>query len=321
MGNIRARICSVGTYVPDTVLANSYFESILDTSDEWITSRTGIRERRVVDRGDPMSAAEMGCRAARSAMARAGVSAAAVDGIIVATFTPDHFFPSTACRMQTDLGCANAFAFDISAACAGFVYALTVANNMIVSGQARTMLVVGSEITSKTLDWSDRGTCILFGDGAGVAVLQADDSGREDRGVISCYLASDGSLGDILKLPSWGESRYLTMKGGEVFKHAVRLMADASVRVAKQAGLKIEDIDLLIPHQANIRIIRSIAEHLSVPMEKVVVNMEKYGNTSSASIPLALEEAWVDGRVADGTKVLIVGLGGGFAVGSAVCIM
>ncbi|MCL2219527.1 MAG: ketoacyl-ACP synthase III [Chitinispirillia bacterium] len=319
MSDIRARILSVGTYVPEKVLTNAYFESILDTSDEWIMTRTGIRERRVVDRDNPMSAAEMGCRAARAAMERANVSADSIDGIIVATFTPDNFFPSTACRMQADLGCRDAFAFDMSAACAGFVYALTVANNMIVSGQAKTILVVGSEVISKTLDWSDRGTCILFGDGAGVVVLQAD--GVKSKGIQSCYLSSDGSMGDILKLPAWGSERYLSMKGSEVFKHAVRMMSDASVKAAKRAGLSIGDIDLLIPHQANIRIIQSIADMLSVPMDKVVTNLDRYGNTSSASIPLALEEAWTAGRVRDGSKVLFVGLGGGFTVGSAVCII
>jgi len=322
VSDIKAKILSVGTYVPDTVLTNAYFESILDTTDEWITTRTGIRERRVVDRNNPMSAAEMGCRAARVALERAGVAADMVDGIIVATFTPDNFFPSTACRMQADLGCTGAFAFDMSAACAGFVYALTVANNMIVSGQAKTLLVVGTEVISKTLNWKDRGTCILFGDGAGVVVLQADESSLKcGKGIRSCYLASDGTMGDLLKLPAWGDERFLTMKGNEVFKHAVRLMADASVRAAEQAGLKIEDVDYIIPHQANIRIIQAIADYLSAPMEKIVTNIDRYGNTSSASIPLALEEAWQDGRIGPGSKVLFVGLGGGFTVGSAVCIM
>jgi len=334
VGTIKSRIRSVGAYVPDTVLANSFFESFLDTTDEWIASRTGIRARRVVEipsvtatgeRGidtvNCMSAAEMGCRASRDAMERAGIGAVDVDGIIVATFTPDNIFPSTACRMQSDLGCKKAFAFDISAACAGFVYALTVANSMIESGHAKTLLVVGSEVTSKTMDWNDRGTCILFGDGAGAVVLQADESGRRDRGIQSCYLLSDGTLGSILTLPVWGEKRYLTMKGNDVFKHAVRMMIDASIKAVAEAGLKMEDIDLLIPHQANVRIIQSISDHLSFPMDKVVMNMDKYGNTSSASIPLALEEAWRDGRVKDGAKILFVGLGGGFTVGSVVCVI
>jgi 3-oxoacyl-[acyl-carrier-protein] synthase-3 len=311
--------------VPDTVLSNGCFESFLDTSDEWITKRTGIRERRVVNMPHAapgsMTAADMGCRAALSAMERAGVRPAEVDGIVVATFTPDNFFPSTACRMQADLGCAGAFAFDISAACAGFVHALTVANSMIAAGQAKTMLVVGSEVISKTLDWSDRGTCILFGDGAGAVVLRADESGRPDAGVLSCCLSSDGTMGGLLSLAAWGEDRFLRMKGNEVFKHAARMMSEASRNAAERAGIRLEDVDLLIPHQANIRIIQAVAEDLKMPAEKVVVNIHKYGNTSSASIPLALEDAWVDGRVKEGSKVLFVGIGGGFTVGSAVCVM
>jgi 3-oxoacyl-[acyl-carrier-protein] synthase III len=319
---IKAKILSVGTYVPDAVLSNSRFESFLDTNDEWIVTRTGISERRMVNMphaapGD-MTAAEMGCRAARIALDRAGVKAGEVDGIVVATFTPDNFFPSTACRMQADLGCAGAFAFDISAACAGFVYALTVASNMIAAGQAETMLVVGSEVISKTLDWSDKGTCILFGDGAGVAVLKA---GAGEAGVVSCHLSSDGTKGDLLYLPSWGEERFLRMKGNEVFKHAVRMMSEASLKAVEKAGMSLNDIDLLIPHQANVRIINAISEILGLPEEKVMINISKYGNTSSASIPLALEEAWADGRVKKGSKVLFVGVGGGFTVGSAVCVM
>jgi len=319
---IRARFLSVGTYVPDAVLPNSRIESFLDTSDEWIVARTGISERRVVNmpHAEPgvMTAADMGCRAARIAMERAGVSAGEVDGIVVATFTPDNFFPSTACRMQADLGCTGAFAFDVSAACAGFVYALTVASNMIAAGQAETMLVVGSEVISKTLDWSDRGTCILFGDGAGVAVLRADAGGA---GVLSSYLLSDGTMGDLLYLRSWGEDRFLRMKGNAVFKHAVRMMSDASVEAVKRAGIGLGDIDIFIPHQANIRIIQAVAEALKLPEEKVMINIGKYGNTSSASIPLALEEAWMDGRVKKGSRVLFVGVGGGFTVGSAVCLI
>jgi 3-oxoacyl-[acyl-carrier-protein] synthase III len=322
MSEKKAKILSVGTYVPDAVLSNSRFESFLDTDDDWIATRTGIRERRVVNMPHAApgetTAAEMGCKAARIAMKRAGIPANEVDGIVVATFTPDNFFPSTACRMQADLGCAGAFAFDISAACAGFVYALTVASNMIAAGQAKTMLVVGSEIVSKTLDWSDRGTCILFGDGAGVVVLRADDG---NSGVISSHLASDGTMGDLLSLPSWGKERFLKMKGNEVFKQAVRMMSEASRIAVEKAELKLEDIDLFIPHQANIRIIQAVAENLNIPEEKVVINIQKYGNTSSASIPLALEEAWEDGRVKHGSRLLFVGVGGGFTVGSAVCII
>jgi len=316
---VKARILSVGTFVPDTVLTNKEIETFLDTSDEWITTRTGIKERRIVDKEHPMSASEMGARASRIAMERAGVSSGDIDGIIVATFTPDNFFPSTACSMQADLGCKNAFAFDLSAACAGFTYALTVANNMIVSGQARTMLVVGSEVISKTLDWSDRGSCILFGDGAGAMVLAADEKNQQ-KGILSSCLFSDGTLGDLLTLPAWGENRVLKMKGNEVFKHAVRFMADLSLQAIDKAGLDVKDIDIIVPHQANIRIISALAEQLSVPMDKVAVNLQKYGNTSSASIPLAFEEAWLDGRIKDGSKVLFVGVGGGFSIGSAVCV-
>jgi 3-oxoacyl-[acyl-carrier-protein] synthase-3 len=302
-------------------LPNSRFESFLDTSDEWITARTGISERRVVNMpyaapGD-MTAAEMGCRAARVALERAGVPAGEVYGIIVATFTPDNFFPSTACRMQADLGCTGAFAFDISAACAGFVYALTVASNMIAAGQAETILVVGTEVISKVLDWGDRGTCILFGDGAGVAVLRADAGGS---GVISSHLMSDGTMGDLLYLPSWGEERFLRMKGNEVFRQAVRMMGEASRKAVELARMSINDIDLFVPHQANIRIIQAVAENLGLPAEKVVANIHKYGNTSSASIPIALEEAWSDGRIHQGSRILLVGIGGGFTVGSAVCV-
>jgi 3-oxoacyl-[acyl-carrier-protein] synthase-3 len=319
---IKAKIMSVGTYVPDAVLPNERFESFLETSDEWIAARTGIRERRVANMPyaapGGMTAADMGCRAARAAMSRAGVAPAEVDGIVVATFTPDNIFPSTACGMQAALGCVDAFAFDVSAACAGFVHALSVANGMILSGQAKTMLVVGTEVISKTLDWSDRGTCILFGDGAGAVALRACEG---EAGVISSYLASDGTLGGLLSLAAWGEARFLRMKGNEVFRQAVRMMCDASRKAVDRAGMKLGDIDLFIPHQANIRIIQAVAENLGLPEEKVVVNIQKYGNTSSASIPLALEEAWVDGRVKEGSKVLFVGVGGGFAAGSAVCIM
>jgi len=321
VSDIKARLLSVGTFVPDKVLTNKEIEGFLDTTDEWITTRTGIKERRIVDKANPMSASDMGVRASITAMERAGVSPDDIDGIIVATFTPDNFFPSTACRIQSDLGCKNAFAFDLSAACAGFVYALTVANNMIVSGQARTMLVVGSEVVSKTLDWSDRGTCILFGDGAGVVVLQAEENHSPSRGILSSCLFSDGSLGDLLKLPAWGEERFLMMKGNEVFKHAVRFMTDLSLRAIDKAGLDVRDIDLVVPHQANIRIISALAEQLSVHIDKVAVNLQKYGNTSSASIPLAFEEAWEHGMVKDGSKVLFVGVGGGFSVGSAVCVI
>ncbi|MFW6254149.1 MAG: beta-ketoacyl-ACP synthase III, partial [Chitinivibrionales bacterium] len=247
---------------------------------------------------------------------RAAMDASDVDGIICATFTPDNFFPSTACVMAGALGCRKAFSFDIFAACAGFVYGLTVANSLIVSGQCRNVLLVGAEVISRTLDWTDRDTCILFGDGAGAVVMSVEEDGN--AGVLGSTISSDGTLGDILKLPSWGEKRYMTMKGGEVFKYAVRMMSESTTECLQKSGIAKEEIDLLIPHQANIRIIRSLAQHLEMPMEKVITNVHLYGNTSSASIPLALEQAWEQNRISKGTVVAFASLGGGVTVGSAL---
>jgi 3-oxoacyl-[acyl-carrier-protein] synthase-3 len=244
------------------------------------------------------------------------LAASDIDGIICATFSPDCFFPSTACKIQQYIGNTRAMAFDVSAACAGFVYALSIANSMIVSGQCVKMLVVGAEVISKTLDWTDRSTCILFGDGAGAVVLEATDD--PDTGILSTYLKSDGSLGDILSLPAWGEKRVMHMNGNDVYKHAVRLMGDATSQCLSMAGLQSGDVDLLIPHQANIRIIDAMARHMKLPREKVVTNLDRYGNTSSASIPLALEDAWEQGRIKPGTVAVFTSLGGGLAWGSAV---
>ncbi len=317
MGKItRARIISVGSFVPETVMENRDFEKFLDTTDEWISTRTGIKQRHIVPRDQQVPASRLGVEAARIALQRANTEPSEIDGIICATFTPDYFFPSTACRLQALLGCPRAFAFDVSAACAGFVYAVTLANSLIVSGQCRKLLVVGAEVISKTLDWTDRSTCILFGDGAGAVVLEASED--PSRGILQTYLLSDGTLGDILVLPAWGEKRTMRMRGNEVFKHAVRMMADASQKVMASAGLPIDSLDLFIPHQANSRIICATAELLNIPGEKVVCNVERFGNTSSASIPLALDEAWSQGRVGDGTRVLLTGLGGGVTVGSVL---
>ena len=306
---------SVGTYVPETVMTNKDFEAFLDTSDEWIVKRTGIRERHIVPRDKMMFASELGTNAARVALERANVAPEQVDGIICATITPDSFFPSTACKMQAALGCTNAFAFDVMAACAGFVSALAIANNFILAGQGKTFLVVGAEILTKTVDWTDRSVCILFGDAAGAVVLQATDD--PDAGVLSTSLAADGRHGDILQLPVWEEKRFMTMKGNEVFKHAVRMISDIAVKSLNLAGLTLDQIDLFIPHQANIRIIDAVAEHLKLPKEKVVTNLERYGNTSSASIPLALDEAWQAGRVKKGTQAVLASMGGGLAVAGA----
>ena len=297
-------------------MTNKDFESFLDTSDEWIVTRTGIRERRIVPKGSTVGVAELGANAARIALERAGVALEKVDGIICATVTPDTFYPSTACRIQAALGCKNAFAFDCVAACAGFVYGLTLANNFIHAGQGETYLVVGSEILSRTVDWTDRATCILLGDGAGAVVVQGTND--PETGLLSSSLWSDGTLGDILYLPVWAEKRFMIMKGSEVFKHAVRMMTESSRKALAAAELTIDDIDLLIPHQANIRIIKAVGENLKLPWEKVVTNLEYYGNTSSASIPLALNDVWNAGRIKKGVTVLFSALGGGLAVGSAV---
>jgi len=310
----KARISSIGTYVPDTIMTNADFEAILETSDEWITSRTGIKKRHIVSKDAPVPASHLGKFAGQKALKRADCAPKQVDAIICATFTPDSFFPSTACRMQELLGCTNAFAFDISAACTGFVYGITLANTLVATGQCEKVLVVGAEVISRTLDWTDRSTCILFGDGAGAVLVEVSDS--EVRGIGNSCLKSDGSLGDILTLPCYGESCTMKMKGNEVFKHAVRMMSEVSHEALEASGVLVSDIDFFIPHQANIRIINSVAKQLAIPQEKVVINVAEYGNTSSASIPLALDGIWTEGKVGNGTKVLFSALGGGVTAGS-----
>jgi 3-oxoacyl-[acyl-carrier-protein] synthase III len=298
------------------MLTNKDLEKIVDTTDEWITARTGIRQRYICGKDENIHAFDLGAQAAKRALDKANIQAEKIDGIICATFTPDYFFPATACKIQHILGCSNAFGFDVSAACSGFLYALTVADSMIRSGQCTRMLVVGTEIASKSLDWTDRGTCILFGDGAGAVVLEASDD--QKTGILSTYLKSDGSLADILTLPAWGDRRFMTMNGNEVYKNAVRMMGEAAVKCLHKAGYSLENIDLLIPHQANIRIIRAIAAHFNLPMDKIICNVDRYGNTGSASIPIALEEAWNGGRIKQGTLVVFTSLGGGLAAGSVV---
>jgi 3-oxoacyl-[acyl-carrier-protein] synthase III len=312
----RGRIVSVGTCVPEHIMTNADFEKILDTTDEWITTRTGIRERHITPQASDTNTSEMGLAAARIALDRAGIPPDQIDGIICATITPDSFYPSTACRIQAALGCRRVMAFDCAAACAGFVYGLTLANNCIAAGQGTTYLIVGSETMSRSIDWTDRSTAILFGDGAGAVVLQATD--EPDRGVLSTILESDGTLADILNFPVWTEKRTLTMKGNEVFKHAVRMMSDLLIRAIANAGLTLDHIDYIIPHQANIRIIKAIGENLKLPKEKVFVNLDRYGNTSSASIPLALGDLWTAGALKKDTTLAFTALGGGLALGSAV---
>jgi 3-oxoacyl-[acyl-carrier-protein] synthase-3 len=321
-----AEILSVGTAVPERVLTNHELSQVLDTSDQWIVERTGIRERRIA--GPEQSVAMLSRDASLLALERAGVGVEELDTIVLATASPDRLLPSTACDLQALLGASNAAAFDVGAACPGYLYALTVAEGLIASGQSRTVLVVGAEKLSTITDFQDRSTAILFGDGAGASVVRrAQDSGR---GILSTFLKSDGRLAPLLYRPGGGaadpisekvvceRSHYMKMAGREVFKAAVLAMAEACDAVLTRAGVSAEEIDLMIPHQANIRIIEATAKHANMPMSKVMVNLDRFGNTSSASIPLALDQALAEGRVGPGSLLLLVAFGAGFTWGSAV---
>ena len=324
-----AAITGLGVAVPERVVTNAWFAERLDTSDEWIVERTGIRERRIAAPGQTV--ASLSQEAASIALARAGISAAQLDSIVLGTATPDRLLPSTACDLQVLLGAENAAAFDISAACPGFVYALTIAEGLIASGQSRTSLVLGAEKLSSIVDQEDRSTVILFGDGAGAAVVErVENGGPDSRGILSTFLKSDGRLANLLYRPGGGasdpiservvaeRSHYMKMSGREVFKAAVLAMADATDEAMRRAGVTADQVDLLVPHQANIRIIEATAKHAGMPMSKVMVNVDKYGNTSSASIPLALDQAQREGRIGPGSLVLLVAFGAGFTWGSAV---
>lgn len=317
-------IAGVGLYVPERVLANKDLESMIQTTDEWIVGRTGIRERRIA--ADNEAASDMAVPAARRALEAAGVRPEEVDLIILATLTPDHsVFPATACLVQDRLGCPNAGAFDLSAGCTGFIYALVTGAGFISSGMAENVLVIGSEALSKILNWEDRTTCVLFGDGAGAVLLRRAPEGT---GLLSSYLGSDGAGGPMLQVPAGGsrmpvcdrqvdkELLCLTMKGREVYRFAVRVMGEAALEAARRAGLEKEDIDLFIPHQANIRIIEAAAKRLDLSMDRVVVNVDRYGNTSSASVPIALDEALRSGRLKSGDNVVMVGFGAGLTWGA-----
>jgi 3-oxoacyl-[acyl-carrier-protein] synthase III len=321
-----AEMASVGVAVPPRVLTNHDLTKTLDTSDEWIVERTGIRERRIA--GPEQTVAMLSREASELAMERAGVTAAEIDSIILGTASPDRLLPSTACDLQALLGADNAAAFDVSAACPGFVYALTVAEGLIASGQSRTALIVGAEKLSTITDFQDRSTAILFGDGAGAAIVRR--SSANGRGVLSTFLKSDGRLAPLLYRPGGGSadpiservvcerSHFMKMAGREVFKAAVLAMAEACDEALSRAGVAADEIDLLVPHQANLRIIEATAKHAGIPMSKVMVNLDRYGNTSSASIPLALDQAITEGRVKPGALVLLVAFGAGFTWGSAV---
>lgn len=318
-------IAATGRFLPDNLVTNHDLTKIVDTSDEWIQQRTGIRERRIAP--DGMNAAHMGAAAARIAMQRAGVHPGEVDLLVVATATPDRLLPSVACDIQAMIGAKNAAAFDVSAACTGFVYALSVAEGHIAAGRGEIALVISTEKMSGIVDWTDRSTCVLFGDGSGAAVVKKSENGR---GVISNFIRSDGTLAELLWRPAGGlnipfdiavledKSHLVKMAGSEVFKAAVRSMAEAADQALIRAGLTGDDIDLLIPHQANIRIIEATAKYAKIPMEKVFVNVDRYGNMSSATVPIALDEAIEQGRVKKGDHVLMVAFGAGFTWGSTV---
>lgn len=318
-------ILGTGSYLPEKVLTNSDLEKMVETSDEWIVSRTGIKERRVAAREQASS--DLAYEAAIKAIEKAKISAEELDLIIVATITPDHAFPSTASILQDRLGADHAAAFDLSAACSGFLYGIVTGSQFIQSGVYKYVLVIGVETLSKITDWTDRNTCILFGDGAGAAVLGPVEEGY---GFLSFELGSDGSGGNLLKqyaggsrLPSSVETikeglHFIHMAGSEVFKFAVKIMEQASIRVIEKAGLKKGDIDFLVPHQANSRIIDYAIRRLELSEDKVVINLDRYGNMSSASIPVALDEALSENKIKDGDNVILIGFGGGLTWGATV---
>jgi len=315
----KIKIISTGYYLPAKVLTNKELEKMIDTTDEWITTRTGIKKRHLASEKEASS--DMGVIAARAAMKKIKMEPEAVDAIICATCTPDYFFPSTACQIQKELKLKNAFGFDISAACSGFIYALTIAEAMLAHGNIKTVLVVATEKMSGIADWEDRSTCILFGDGAGAAILRKEEG---KSGILSTYLGSDGTLGDLLIVPGGGSRKppsketiknkdhYIKMKGNEVFKVAVHRMCESAVKAIELAGLKPEDIKLLIPHQANLRIINAIAKRLNLTEKQVFVNLDKTGNTSAASIAISLAEAEDNKMLKRGDIVLLVSFGAGF---------
>ncbi|MEK4042987.1 beta-ketoacyl-ACP synthase III [Paenibacillus sp. FSL H8-0048] len=320
-------IIGTGKYVPERVLTNSDLEKIVETNDEWIVSRTGIRERHIA--APEQATSDLAYEAALKALESAGMKAEELDLIIVATVTPDSAFPSTACILQDKLGAKNAAAFDLSAACSGFVYSLATATGFIQNGMYNNALVIGADTLSRITDYTDRNTCVLFGDGAGAVIVGEVPEGR---GFQSFDLGAEGSGGSLLNLEAGGsrlpasqqtvedKKHFIYMNGREVFKFAVRVMGSATERVLTKAGLSKENIDLFVPHQANIRIIQSAMQRLDLPPEKVVVNVDKYANTSAASIPLALVEAAEEGRMKAGDAVLMVGFGGGLTWGASVLI-
>ena len=315
----RAVVRGVGHYLPDRVVPNSEFESTLETSDEWIRARTGIERRHFA--ADGQTTSDMAADAARATLADAGLGADDIDAIIVATSTPDLTFPSAATMVQSALGMTRGFAFDVQAVCAGFVFAMANANALILSGQAERVLVIGAETFSRIMDWSDRGTCVLFGDGAGALILEAHDGAgtNADRGILSVDLNSDGRYVDILYVDggvSTQKTGHLRMQGKEVFRHAVEKLAATARKTLEKADLTKDDVNWVVPHQANLRIIKATAQKLGLPMERVVVTVQDHGNTSAASIPLALSVANAEKKFARGDLLLAEAIGGGLAWGS-----
>jgi len=318
----KSLVLGCGAYLPENIVTNEDLAKRIDTSDAWIRKRTGIRQRHIAAKGELTS--DLAVAACKPALDAAGVSAEEIDLIVLATSTPDNTFPATATRVQAMLGVKQGIAFDVQAVCSGFVYALSVADNMLRLGQANTALVIGAEVFSRILDWEDRGTCVLFGDGAGAVVLRAgaSEAGANGRGVLSTHLFSDGSYYDSLYVDggpgTTGQSGFLRMAGQEVYRHAVHNMAEAVEIALESNGLNLPDIDLLVPHQANIRIIESIGRRLALESDKVVVTVSAQANTSAATIPLALSHAIENDRVKSGDLVALTALGGGFTWGSSL---
>jgi len=321
---MKSQIVSIASYAPEKILTNFDLEKMVDTSDEWIRTRSGIKERRIAD--DNVATSDLASIAAQRAIKSAQITPRDIEAIILGTATPDMLFPSTACLVQSKIGARNIISFDISAGCTGFLYALSIADSYIRSGY-NNILVIGTDILTKITDYTDRSTCVLFGDGAGAAVVKKTDG---ESGFISSYFAADGGSWKLLHQPAGGSKipashesvekrlHYIKMEGNEVFKLAVRAMAEAATETLKRAHISSDKIDLLIPHQANIRIIEATAKRLNIPMDKVCVNLDKYGNTSAASIPIALDEALKQGRIKKGDLLLMVAFGAGFTWGGVL---
>ncbi|MFZ5966341.1 MAG: beta-ketoacyl-ACP synthase III [Bacillota bacterium] len=318
-------ILGIGSYMPEKVVTNADIVKTVDTTEEWIITRTGIQERRVAD--ESIATSDLSTEAALRACKDANISPEEIDLIIVATLTPDMAFPSTACIVQKNIGAVNAAAFDLEAACSGFLYGITIGKQFIATGEYEKVLVIGGETMSKIVDWKDRNTCVLFGDGAGAVVLGPTEEGH---GILSTYLGADGEGGKFLYVPAGGSRQpisvraieesehFIKMDGSEVFKFAVRVMGKAALQAIEKAGLTADDIDYIVPHQANIRIIEAAAKKLKMPMDKVHVNLHKYGNTSAASVPVALDEAIKENKIKKGDHVVLVGFGGGLTWGATV---